>query len=176
MHLAGARWRGILLFFNKVCKYADANKSEMERNQSLFIFVYASESFPLFISVSQRIFQENLNNNKMKIYKYRCFMSIENYYSMAWIMICIWRIILYFIDTDYKKNIHNYDIYSLKNIVIGTDWISLSQVGLFTQYRGTNEVQQKQLSKNRTFPSLPLISDSFIFVHIIFNKNRNEWF
>ena len=48
--------------------------------------------------------------------------------------------------------------------------------GLFTKYRGSAEVLQKQSSENMKFPSLglPVISDSLFFLHVIFKNKKSE--
>ena len=47
--------------------------------------------------------------------------------------------------------------------VTGADW-----GGLFTRYRGSAEVLQKRSPESRKFPSVPVTSDCFFFLHIIF--------
>ena len=52
--------------------------------------------------------------------------------------------------------------------VTGADDIFWSQGGLFVQYPGSAEVLQKQSHESWKFPSVPVTSDSFFFLHIIF--------
>ena len=57
--------------------------------------------------------------------------------------------------------------------VTGADGIFRFQGGLFTQYWGTAE----QSPESQKFPSVPVICDSFFFLHIIFkDKNRTNGF
>ena len=45
------------------------------------------------------------------------------------------------------------------------DGIFQSLGGLFTQYRGSAEELQKQLTESRKFLSVPVTSDSLFFLH-----------
>ena len=61
----------------------------------------------------------------------------------------------------------NFVHYKNLSPVTVTDGIFWSQGGLFTQYRGSVEVLQKQSPESWKLPSVPVTSDSFFFLHII---------